>query len=239
MTVRRTISLSVALLATVVVGTGAAFGQSKAVRQHETAQRIVLVEIDDSTLRQLGRWPFKEDIHASAVSVLRGAHAELIIYNIVFTPRTPGALSQALAADGPPVVFPVVVQTQRFVSSPFVHFGYTVAQPNISDMREIVTTVEGANNPHMLVVAACLLIRAHPCPIEAPYVTLTAPSRPFLRIPFQALLQPPAALVSQLQNKIVIVGVAHGGFLSMRAHGATRASDPEVLGQAMVTLLSQ
>lgn len=66
--------------------------------------RVVLVDIDDASLRALGRWPWDRTVHARAMETLRGCEAGLAVYDIVFNAKGSdegdAALAQALGAFG-------------------------------------------------------------------------------------------------------------------------------------------
>lgn len=66
--------------------------------------RMVLLDIDDASLRVLGRWPWDRTVHARAMDVLRHCGAGLAVYDIVFnaqgSPAGDAALRTSLASFG-------------------------------------------------------------------------------------------------------------------------------------------
>ncbi len=48
------------------------------------SENIVLLDIDDASLRELGKWPWDRSIHAKGVETLSRCEADLIVYDIVF-----------------------------------------------------------------------------------------------------------------------------------------------------------
>jgi len=62
---------------------------------------IILIEIADDTLKNLGNWPLPRDFHADLVSVLKEEGARLIVFDVLFSEPTvydeafAGALEQA------------------------------------------------------------------------------------------------------------------------------------------------
>ncbi|KFB67284.1 EAL domain-containing protein [Candidatus Accumulibacter vicinus] len=82
------------------------------------ADDIVIVAIDEQSLREIGRWPWSRRIHAQLTRQLTAAEARVIGLDIVFAePETsdPGAdaeLATALAANGR-VVLPVLNEQHR------------------------------------------------------------------------------------------------------------------------------
>jgi class 3 adenylate cyclase/CHASE2 domain-containing sensor protein len=57
--------------------------------------RIVLIDIDDSSLEAIGEWPWPRRLHADIVRTLHEAGAKQIVYDIVFAEPTPARLGQA------------------------------------------------------------------------------------------------------------------------------------------------
>ena len=82
------------------------------------AEDIVIVAIDEQSLREIGRWPWSRRIHAQLIRQLSAAEARVIGLDIVFAePETsdPGAdaeLASALAANGH-VVLPLLNEQHR------------------------------------------------------------------------------------------------------------------------------
>jgi diguanylate cyclase (GGDEF)-like protein/PAS domain S-box-containing protein len=90
-----------------------------AARQSRTpAEDIVIVAIDEQSLRQLGRWPWSRRVHADLVRKLTAAGAKAVALDIVFAepdaadPAADRDLATALADNGR-VVLPVVNEQIR------------------------------------------------------------------------------------------------------------------------------
>ncbi len=60
-------------------------------------QDIVLVEIDDRSLAQIGAWPWPRSVHARLIDQLATAQPEAIAYDVLFTEPTTAADDAALA----------------------------------------------------------------------------------------------------------------------------------------------
>ncbi|MBP7216023.1 MAG: CHASE2 domain-containing protein [Candidatus Omnitrophica bacterium] len=54
----------------------------------DVSKDIVIVEIDDSTLKNLGTWPLPRDFHASLVQVLKESGARAIVFDMLFSEPT-------------------------------------------------------------------------------------------------------------------------------------------------------
>jgi CHASE2 domain-containing sensor protein/signal transduction histidine kinase len=76
------------------------------------SDRILLVKIDDTSIAQLGHWPFSRDVHARLLEQLAAARPAAIAYDVLFTEATTAEadqhLSQAMRASGN-VALPVLV----------------------------------------------------------------------------------------------------------------------------------
>ena len=74
---------------------------------------IVVVEIDNESIRQLGRWPWNRQAHASVLERISAANPRGIIYDILFTEPSADddALAHAMAMA--PVYLPMIVETAR------------------------------------------------------------------------------------------------------------------------------
>jgi CHASE2 domain-containing sensor protein len=79
---------------------------------------VVIVAIDEQSLRALGRWPWSRRIHAQLVDHLHAAGAQVIGLDILFSEPTANdwladkSLAQAMARSGQ-VVLPVVLESKR------------------------------------------------------------------------------------------------------------------------------
>ena len=62
-------------------------------------ERIVLVEIDDVSLNQLGRWPWSREVHAQFLDVIKPAHPKGVLMDILFVepsnPKADNAMAQS------------------------------------------------------------------------------------------------------------------------------------------------
>jgi len=66
---------------------------------------ILIVDIDDRSLAQLGAWPWSRDIHGQMIDRLNAAGASTIVYDVLFSqpssdPARDQALGQAIARSG-------------------------------------------------------------------------------------------------------------------------------------------
>lgn len=86
------------------------------------SDRILLVTIDDESLRRLGRWPWSRDLHAQMVTRLHENGAKAIGYDVLFPdPSNDGgdiALADALKL-GTPVVIPQAYSVPGLNGAPY------------------------------------------------------------------------------------------------------------------------
>jgi len=66
---------------------------------------ILIVDIDDRSLAELGAWPWSRDVHGAMVDRLNEAEAKTIVYDVLFSQPSPDAahdraLGQAIARSG-------------------------------------------------------------------------------------------------------------------------------------------
>lgn len=154
--------------------------------QPERDNRILIIAIDDASLRQLGRWPWDRDVHARMIDRLHAVAPLAIGYDVLFPePQDDGAdrdLARAVADNGR-VVLPQVVEipgpdgAAAYWSPPIAPLataaagiGHVVIRPDRDGVvRGIdhLTDVDGRHHPHLadLVVAlasgdATALVRA-------------------------------------------------------------------------------
>lgn len=85
-------------------------------------ERILLVTIDDDSLKQLGRWPWPRDLHARMVERLHQSGARAVAYDVLFAdlalPADDSALARALAL-GTPVVLPQAYSVPGLNGAPY------------------------------------------------------------------------------------------------------------------------
>ena len=81
---------------------------------------IVLIEISDDTLKNLGAWPLPRDFHASLVDVLKGFGVKSIVFDLIFSePNIYDEIFSQAAKDAGNVHFPLAFYLQE----PFIR-GY-------------------------------------------------------------------------------------------------------------------
>jgi signal transduction histidine kinase/CHASE2 domain-containing sensor protein len=79
------------------------------------SQDIVIIEVDQKSLQQLGRWPWSRDIHAQLLETLLPAHPKVIALDFIFSepdlqhPEADARLARALTS-ATPVVLPVIIE---------------------------------------------------------------------------------------------------------------------------------
>lgn len=77
---------------------------------HPPDPRILLVDIDDASLAEVGPWPWPRDRHAALIAALQRARPKAIAYDILFMEPKPGDEVLAAAIAGPsPLFLPLVV----------------------------------------------------------------------------------------------------------------------------------
>jgi CHASE2 domain-containing sensor protein len=74
--------------------------------------RILIVAIDNDSLRRIGRWPWGRETHAALLDRLAAAHPRAIAYDVLFTEPNPAdpALAAAMTR-AKPVFAPLLFET--------------------------------------------------------------------------------------------------------------------------------
>jgi CHASE2 domain-containing sensor protein/signal transduction histidine kinase len=193
--------------------------------------RIIIVAIDDDSLKELGAWPWPRRLHAGLIDRLKQDGAALVAYDVLFIEPTPddAALGRAAAA-GPPLLVPMLFQ------APGTNGAAVDAIPPIAALRahaaighvNLATDPDGlvrhialseaagvpAPVPHLMELAY-RRITGHPSalfqgdgtPVLLPYARSMGA---FPTVPFAAVLsgQVPADF---LRGKVVLVGATATG----------------------------
>lgn len=87
------------------------------------AENIVIIAIDEASLREFGRWPWSRQVHADLLQALDREHPKAIAFDIIFAepnPRNPEgdrAFASAIRDNGR-VVLPVVMEQPGIDSQP-------------------------------------------------------------------------------------------------------------------------
>ena len=74
--------------------------------QRPPAQDIAIIGIDEQSLKQIGRWPWKRSIHATLLNRLTAAGAKVVLLDIILTERDTGdaagdrVLAEAIRHNG-------------------------------------------------------------------------------------------------------------------------------------------
>jgi CHASE2 domain-containing sensor protein/signal transduction histidine kinase len=75
------------------------------------SQDIIIVEIDNRSLEQIGRWPWRRDYHAAALRRIAAAKPRCVIYDVVFSEPSNDDRLLAAAMSLTKVYLPVIVET--------------------------------------------------------------------------------------------------------------------------------
>lgn len=208
------------------------------------ARRIVLVEIDKTTIGKYGPWPFAPQLIGETITSLRKANPAVLVVGVTFIGNrvTDEPIRQALRFEGSPVVLPGLDPGERQrMSQPFnpippVYTGIVLAQ---GDATKLKVRESGSAVPHFVVVAACLVLKIDRCVTSNTHVTLTRPAESFDVLKFQDILEMDARQREvRLSGKVVIFGSGRG-LSMMQAKGSIEPNEVEFFAQGMLTLLSQ
>ncbi|MEX3693342.1 CHASE2 domain-containing protein [Paraburkholderia sp. BR14263] len=79
---------------------------------------IVIVRIDDNSLAQVGRWPWRRDVHAQLLKRISAASPRAVLYDVLFTEPSPEDQILADAMSGARVYLPLIVESDTSAASP-------------------------------------------------------------------------------------------------------------------------
>lgn len=183
---------------------------------------IVLVTIDNRSLKELGVWPWPRTVHAEALDKIVQAGPRVIAYNVDFSstsfPAADSRLEESLAGADRKVILPAFVQTERYgdggtsmsYTSPLPALGRhaAVASVNFSPGAGGSVRLSHAEvawrDGRLPTMSALMSGRKAGIP-ERFYIDYGIDKESFARISFADILHGRADL-GQLSGKIVIVG---------------------------------
>ncbi len=188
---------------------------------HSPDPRVLIVGIDDESIRALGRWPWSRAVHAQLIDRLSEAGASTIGYDVLFVEPGEGdaALAAAVARSGK-VALPLLLATPGDngaafrVTRPVVAAattGHVVVRPDGDGIFRQVSLVEtaGANRlPHLGLATALLAGRVPQT--NGIFIPFAGPPGTYPTVPFASVLRgelPPELL----RDRIVLVGANAGG----------------------------
>ncbi len=132
---------------------------------------IVIVAVDDASIAQLGRWPWRRALHAALLDRLREQGARAVALDILMT-EPDAAEDQALAtamSRGLPTVLPLLVQIPKngapiserlpvpVLAQAAAAIGHADLELDRDGMVRSVFLLEGLGTPNRLHLAAALL----------------------------------------------------------------------------------
>ena len=209
---------------------------------------IVIVAIDDNSLKHIGRWPWRRSIHAALLQRLRDAKVRAVALDVLFTepdlvnPDDDVLLANAMSS-GPPTILPITVDWHHqdgklhevLPTDPLAKAAAGLAHVHLEiDKDGIARSVflrEGLGNPNRSQLALALmelLPQEKPAALPGdrpPSVSISSdawvrdyhvlipylgPPGHFQHVSYIDVLTGKAA-VSQLQNKLVLIGATAQG----------------------------
>ncbi|MEY2927472.1 MAG: hypothetical protein RL367_1949, partial [Pseudomonadota bacterium] len=211
------------------------------------SDRLMIVNIDDESINQIGRWPWNRDVHARALSELNRAGVRTIIYDVLFTeagdPAGDAQLAGAAARsrrlvlpfayeipgrNGQPVSIkpplPALAQAHAVIGQ----VNAPVDDDGISRRIALKTQTEGQFYTHVVPLAL-----DRPVPDNAPPPLIAyAPHGSTPSVPFSAVARGEIP-VELLRDKIILVGATASGlgdrFATPVSSDAALTSGVEVL----------
>jgi eukaryotic-like serine/threonine-protein kinase len=110
--------------------------------ERRPSDKVVILAIDDQSLRNIGRWPWSRDVHAQVLDKLAAAQAKAVVHTtFFFEPQVDAGLQfvqqmeQMLAAES--AADPLVARLRGLVGS---------AKANLDTDASLATSLQGAGN---------------------------------------------------------------------------------------------
>lgn len=227
--------LLVLLAVSLLVGLAALGGWTRAVdnRLYDLAagwaagapdERILIVEIDDESLRDLGRWPWPRNVHGALLERLAAARPRAIGYDVLLLEPSEDdmAVAAAMKRTGP-VLLPALVLRDRgddelIRPTPVLAQGAAavgVAEVILDDdgvvrRADTATPVNGRTLPQMTAMLARYGQPNVIFPRSQPFLLPMAQREAFRRVSFSSVTkgEVPAAFI---RDKLVLVGATADG----------------------------
>ena len=182
----------------------------------ETHPGIVIVEIDDASIKRIGHWPWPRSYHAALLNVLTSYHPRLILHDVLFTEESIQPDEDQLLAYAIKEARNVIASFFYHTVDPFVpyfpipiirqfasHLGYVNINPDIDGrVRRIKKSIHPAQGvyEHTSVVAAELAFQDQPkrrrklnrVPVDRDnsfWINYPGPYYSFFRIPFHRVIE--------------------------------------------------
>lgn len=134
-------------------------------------QDVVIVAIDDESLRALGRWPWRRDLHAEVIERITAARPKAIFLDLLLSEPAPdpaqdARLAQAIAGSGK-LVLPVAFDAEGLRSGQALEpiaalaararLGHIDAEPDLDGVLRWIYLRAGVDHAHLPQAALALL----------------------------------------------------------------------------------
>lgn len=188
---------------------------------HNPDPSILIVGIDDASVRDLGRWPWGRDLHARLIDRLTDAGVKAVGYDVLFVEPGAGdaALAAATARSGN-IVLPLLIETPGDNGAPFrvtrpimssAATGHVVVRPDGDGVFRRIAPFEQAGAEQIPQLALATAKRAGSVAQGAgTLIPFAGPPGTFPTISFAAVMkgEVPTEL---LRDRIVLVGATGSG----------------------------
>ena len=188
---------------------------------HTSDPRILIVAIDEASVRDLGRWPWARAQHAALLDRLTAARPAAVGYDVLFVdPSTDdAALAGALAREGR-VALPLLIASPGDNGAPFrvtspvvpsAAQGHVVVRTDADGVFRRVTPVEDVSGRKIehLALATVRMAGSHPDP-AGNLISFAGPPGTYPSVAFSAVLHGDVP-VDLLRDRIVLVGATAAG----------------------------
>lgn len=222
------------------------------------SEDIVIIAIDEATLREFGRWPWSRQVHARLLRILRQEQPKAIAFDIIFAEPNlqdaegDAAFAEAIRASGR-VVLPVLMEQPRagsqavetlplpVLAEAAAALGHVHVELDPDGIARELFLYAGLGKPHWPHISLALLQAAGEPPVRDELATASTPGAgsPLVWFRRQPLLIPFAGQPGHFQhisyNQVIKKAYAPGTFRDKYVLIGTTAAG---LGDALPTPLS-
>lgn len=216
---------------------------------HQASPNIVIVAIDEASIREIGQWPWPRAVFGSLVDRLRGAAIIGIDVNFKEQSRLGAADDQTFAAAIKRSTVPVVITEELLengtVSAPIAPL-QAVAQRGFANLTQdsdgVIRSATFKTGPHTS-FATTIALRHAPSVAEAlpdnvPLIAYAGPANSFTMLPARDVLS--GELPANLwQDKIVLVGATVRDLQDFHATPLGVISGVEIQANIIASILSR
>lgn len=207
------------------------------------SDNIVIIEMDQRSIDELGRWPWSDEIWAKAIKMLSSEGVSIILLDVIFSkrPESVTELIKAINSSGS-VILPYHETIPKELHSQ-LRAVWGEGSGGLHNEHFRIETfqvrVEGGRYKTLPAVAACKLMNDVNCVYDLHSVKLdNTDIAPFVNIPFSDVVLN-KKLPLPLKGKVVIIAAGDALFGMRRTLWSGSVSSGTVMGVAILNFMAE